>query len=377
MRILSLIISLFFISCTLDDAAPLVLSKINIVSSIGTRLDAFSSEPTQLSLNGTDQVGNPFAITSAIIWSSDNNNVKVDETGLVTPLVVGKSIVTAKVEDLEKSITITVWDSSAPRTDIFVSDAGNFQNGPWQILIYDEEGANPYVFTKKNLGWPQDILVLEDQELVLVSNLNTGNITKYNVNSGNYIGNFATGISGPTRMKIGKDNLLYVLQWQGDGLVRRYHLDGTFKDNFTKKGVNQSIGIDWDSDGNLYVSSFADKTVRKFDQMGNDLGLFISSQLNGPTDIWFDDTDLLVNDWSGGAIKKFNMAGSFVSTIASGLSQVEGIASFENGNFIVGDGGNSKIKMYSKSGSFIKDFVAQGAGGLKQPNALYIRKVNQ
>ena len=142
-------------------------------------------------------------------------------------------------------------------TEIYVSDAGNFNNPPWQILKFDENGENPEVFIDSNLAWPQDIIFLDDQGLVLISNLNTNQITKYNLASGGYLGNFATGISGPTRMKIGDDSLLYVLQWSGDGKVRRYQLNGTFVDDFTSVGVSQSIGVDWDSTGNLYENLIA------------------------------------------------------------------------------------------------------------------------
>ena len=98
---------------------------------------------------------------------------------------------------------------------------------------------------------------------MLISNLNTGRITKYNSTTGEFIGDFATGIGGPTRMKIGADSLLYVLQWAGNGKVKRYQLDGTFVDDFTSVGVPQSIGIDWDNDGNLYVSSYGADNVQE------------------------------------------------------------------------------------------------------------------
>lgn len=78
-------------------------------------------------------------------------------------------------------------------------------------------------------------------------------------------------------MKIGPDNLLYVLQWNGNGRVKRYQLDGTSMGDFTNASVNQSIGLDWDSSGNLYVSSYNGDSVRKFDSNGNDAGLFINT----------------------------------------------------------------------------------------------------
>lgn len=129
-------------------------------------------------------------------------------------------------------------------------------------------------------------------------------------------------------MQIGKDNLLYVLQWAGVPKVKRYQLDGTFVDNFTSNGLSQSIGLNWDSDGNLYVSSFGRKLARVYDANGIDQGNFVSDNLAGPTNIWFDS---------------------------------------------IGNGGTGAVKMYTKDGAFIKVLIASGTGGLMQPNAVVVR----
>ena len=84
---------------------------------------------------------------------------------------------------------------------IYVSDAANFSTGPYKILKYDPDGSNPVTFIEDNLAWPQDILFLEDQGVVLISNLSSGTITRHNSSTGAFIDNFATGIGGPTRMK--------------------------------------------------------------------------------------------------------------------------------------------------------------------------------
>ena len=81
--------------------------------------------------------------------------------------------------------------------EIYVSDAGNFSTGPWQILKFDENGQNPSTFISTNLNWPQDILFLEDSGTVLISNLGSGRITRHDKGTGAYLSNFATGISGP------------------------------------------------------------------------------------------------------------------------------------------------------------------------------------
>lgn len=261
--------------------------------------------------------------------------------------------------------------------EIYVSDAGNFSNPPWKILKFDENGENPEIFIDTVLAWPQDIVFLEDQQVVLISNLSSGRITKYNSSTGDYIGNFATGIAGPTRMKIGADSLLYVLQWSGNGKVRRYQLNGTFVDEFTSVGVPQSIGLDWDSNGNLYVSSYSGDNVRKFGSSGNDLGLFVTSNLAGPTNIWFNaNGDLLVSDYDGTAVKRFDSTGVFVSNFITGLGQAEGVDFFPNGNILIGNGATHSVKMFDSNGVYIEEFIPNGSGGLMTPNAVVIRKSN-
>ncbi len=260
--------------------------------------------------------------------------------------------------------------------EIYVSDAGNFTSPPWKILKFDENGENPETFIDTVLSWPQDILFLEDQQVVLISNLNTGRITKYNSTSGEFIGDFATGIAGPTRLKIGTDSLLYVLQWSGNGKVLRYELDGTFFDEFTDVGVTQSIGIDWDDEGNLYVSSYGAASVRKFDTSGTDLGIFVNSNLAGPTNIWFDvNGDLLVIDYNGTAVKRFDSTGTFLSNFITGLGSAEGVDFFPNGNILIGNGATSSVKMFDSNGSYIEDFIPSGSGNLLRPNAVVIREV--
>jgi hypothetical protein len=275
------------------------------------------------------------------------------------------------------SVLLLTSNAVGQDIEIYVSDAVNFSSPPWKILKFDENGENPEVFINDQLAWPQDILFLEDQNVVLISNLNSGRITKHNSTTGAFIEDFATGIGGPTRMKIGADSLLYVLQWTGNGKVRRYELDGTFVGEFTSVGVTQSIGIDWDDEGNLYVSSYGGASVRKFDANGNDLDLFVNSNLAGPTNIWFDDNgDLLVIDYNGTAVKRFNSSGTFINNFITGLSQAEGVDFFPNGNILIGNGATHSVKMYDSNGVYIEDFIPNGSGGLVTPNAVVIRETN-
>jgi sugar lactone lactonase YvrE len=262
--------------------------------------------------------------------------------------------------------------------DLYVVDIGPNRGQPWQVIKYDENGQNPEVFINTELSKPQDILFLEDQGIALVSSLTTGRITRHNAETGKYIDDFATGIGQPTRMKVGPDKLLYVLQWQGNGRVWRYDLDGNFVDEFTSVGVSNSIGMDWDNQGNLYVASWDGPHVRKFDQNGNDLGLFATTHLQGPTNIWFDDSgDLLVMDWSGRVIRRYDSNGVFKSNFVVGLNEPEGIEFLDNGHFLVGNGGTSSVIQFDENGNYVKDFVSNGLGGLAKPNAVRIRDLSK
>lgn len=267
--------------------------------------------------------------------------------------------------------------TNAQNTSVYVSDGGNFNNPPWQILKFDENGENGQVFISDHLAWPQDILFLEDDNTVLISNLNTLRISRFNATTGSFINEFATNIAGPTRMEIGPDSLLYVLQAGGNAKVKRYQLDGTFVDDFTAVGVSNSIGIDWDSTGNLYISSYDGKYVRKFSPTGADLGIFINSNLAGPTNIWFGDNgDLFVMDFNGNAVKRFDSDGNYLGVFISNLPQCEGFEFLPNGNLLLGVGGTSSVRVYSPSGTFVKDLVPSGTLGLLKPNAVVLRTEN-
>lgn len=280
------------------------------------------------------------------------------------------------IKSLFRILALTLFCShaSGQETHLYVVDVGPDRGAPWQILKYDENGQNPEVFIDEQLNRPQDIVFLEDKGIALVSNLGSNRITRHDATTGEYIDIFAIGANQPTRMEIGEDNLLYVLPWGGNSRVKRYDLDGNFVDEFTEIGVSNSIGMDWDSQGNFYVASFDRANVTKFDANGNYQGIFVSDNLLGPTNIWFEDNgDLLVLDWTGGVIRRFSPNGDFKGNFATGLSQPEGVEFLDNGHILVGNGGTSSVKQFDQNGNFVKDFVSSGSGGLATPNGLRFR----
>lgn len=276
------------------------------------------------------------------------------------------------------AIVCMVLIAQVRAAEVYVSDAAGFNVGPWKILRFDENGEAGESFINSNLGWPQDLVFLEDQGVVLVSNLTTNRINRHDIETGEFIDQFASVPGGPTRMSIGPDGLLYVLQWRNNGPVLRYELDGTSLGAFTSSGVPQSLGLAWDAQGRLYVASFGGASVHRFDENGNDLGLFIASNLTAPSNIWFgDDGDLFVNDFQGGAIRRFSGDGAFKGNFVSGLSQPEGMAKLPDGTLLIGNGGTSSVRRFDEAGASLGDFVPPATLGLIKPNAVVVRETFQ
>ncbi len=280
---------------------------------------------------------------------------------------------------LNLSILLTTTLLFSQDVGVYVSDAGNFTNPPWFVWQFTETGENPVILLDQNDGivWPEDILFIDDNNTVLVSSLSpAGIIQKYHADTWEFIENFAEGINGPTRMEIGPDGYVYVLQWySGDNKVLRYEKDGTFVDEFTDIGIPAGIGLDWDDSGNLYVSSYSGSYVRKFDTNGNDLGPFIDSGLSGPTNIFFDKSgngDLIVLNWNSGIVKRFDSDGNFIEDVITGIGQCEGYDFFPNGDILIGVGGSGAVKRYDSDFNYIADFVEPGI--IDTPNAIRIHE---
>lgn len=266
---------------------------------------------------------------------------------------------------------------SAQTLAVYVSDAANFNSGPYQIAKYDENGAflGQLLNDDDGIVWTQDMIFLNSEEAVLISNLGAaGIISKHHWATGNLIENFAEGLGGPTRMKVGPDGKLYVLQWSNTvNKVLRFELDGTPLGDFTATGVPQSIGIDWDSSGDLYVSSYGGSFIQKFDgTTGADMGTFISG-LSGPTNIFFEPSgNLVVFNYNSGVIERYDPAGNYIEDLITGVNGCEGYDFFPNGDILIGVGSDGSVRRYDSNYNFIENFVEPGTT-LLTPNAIVIR----
>ena len=105
------------------------------------------------------------------------------------------------------------------------------------------------------------------------------------------------------------------------------------------------------------------------------MGIFITDNLTGPTNIWFDaDGDLFALDYNGAVVRQFDAEGKFIKNLITGVSQCEGVAFLPNGDILLGAGAAKAIRQYTSEGLLVSTVVPSGTLGLKQPNAVVLHE---
>ncbi len=296
-------------------------------------------------------------------------------SGIVIILTVNQKTIVMK-----KTILFLLWSIPAivfsQDTEVFASDRGNNA-----VNKYDIDGNFIEVFIDPNSGGlsnPQDIVFHPDGSVLISGFLNNA-ILQYDGNTGNFMGEFSSNYSlqGATRMELKEDNLIYVLQWSGNYKTVRFDLNGNFVDEFTDIGVFQSIGIDWDTDDNMYISTWANGSngnVQVFDSNGTGMGVFgDTALLVGPTNIWFtDNNELWVLDYNANRVTRFDENGTFIDHVITGVANPEGFDYLPNGNLLIAERGGNQIKEFTADGTFIGRW--DNGGSLNTPNFVRVRE---
>lgn len=266
------------------------------------------------------------------------------------------------------------------QNDIFVSSRNDNS-----VKHYDGNTGDflgDYISPGENgLEATQDVAFGPDGQLY-VSGRGNAAIMRYDARSGDFIGAFTRGytLDNPTKLSFGPDGYLYVSQWgERQSSVARFDATtGQFVDEFTEN-LNQPLDHAWDRRGNLYVSCFGSKEVRKYDERGRFRErLPGSEELNGPTNIWFgEDSNLYVADWPTGRILRLDGgSGRFQGVFISGMKRIEGVAMGPDGRLYLCDWQANIVQRYdARTGNFIDTFIE--GGGLEQPNAIVFRPINR
>ena len=228
------------------------------------------------------------------------------------------------------------------------------------------EYLGPFVATGAGgLNRPGAVAVGPDQN-VYVTSLLTGQVLRYDGDTGAFIDVFAegNGVTTPNNLVFNGD-YLYVGDFSGgaNGFLRRFDANtGDFVDEFAD--VDFADGIEFSSDS-VFVSNF-NVGVMRFDlQDGSFIENFIPSGHGGlvnPTALLFlENGDLLVSSYGTDSVKRFTSEGEFVADVITNLSEPEGLAIGLDGNLYAGSYGLGIVNKYDISSfEFIEEFANLG-----------------
>jgi len=301
--------------------------------------------------------------------------------------------------------------SSAAHADLLVSD-----NYGGQVIRYtfDNNGVQNGASTFITLDGATGIRINPLNGELLVTSQSFGSINRYNAQTGQLLGGivavdhdnnpatapiqqtvgtpFASGLAGPSDIKVGPDNNLYVTNFTGNS-ISVFSQTGTLVNTLggLMGGPGNPNFLTWDTSNRLYVSSFNDDAVYRYNTTTSMFDVFASGNgLNGATGIAFKGTQLLVssvfpvvpNSGDPTKILSFNADGSFAGDFATFMSfqnpqptyppffeaNPSDIVLQPDGSFLVALLGQGQVARVSSTGTYLGPYAM--GGGIVTPTQI-------
>ena len=219
---------------------------------------------------------------------------------------------------------------------------------------------------------------------ILVSCLDSNDIRRFDVGTGEFLGIFASGngLKGPQDMQWGPDGNLYVCSSYNNSVCRFDGKTGKPMNPFVEEGsggLASAYGMAWGPDGNLYISSFLSKEVKRYNgKTGSYMGNFIEADAGGldrPTGLRFGpDGNLYVASFTGNLIKRYNgHTGAFIADFANEPTlKAPGAIEFgPDGMLYVCSTASHEVMLFNgKSGAFVESLVKPHSGDLDCPSGI-------
>jgi hypothetical protein len=245
-----------------------------------------------------------------------------------------------------------------------------------QVLRYDAQSGDFLgVFaTGGGLDNPVGLTFGPDGNLYVASG-ETDEVLRYDGTTGAPLGSFGGGgLDAPRQLNFGPDGDLFVASGATNEILRFDAASGTFLGVFAAGGgLNGPTSFTFGPDGDLYVGSVLDDRILRFDgESGAFLGPFVTDHIDGPHDLAFGpDHRLYVSNAFAARIVRFDGAsGAFVDVFVSDLrlSAALGLSWNEAGDLVVVNQGRDEVRRYDGvTGELLGTLVVPGTGGLDGP----------
>ncbi|MCY2936094.1 MAG: hypothetical protein NT172_18260 [Planctomycetota bacterium] len=237
------------------------------------------------------------------VGSAGNSIYKIDSGGVVSPFVTGLGFPSVIASDRLSTLYSTDYKP----------------NGESYLFKYDKNGDPTLITTGLNGPYTQ-AMAIDFIGNVYLSNNGDNSIRKVDVTGKQTY--FATTVTNPKGLAFDEFGYLYAIN--SSDWITKFDSAGNIAIGYKLGYLLDLRGITFDSLGNLFATSFQNKSVIKMDRLGN-VSTY-KTGLDSPAGLVFDDIgNLYVANTDNGTISKINPNG-LVSTFATGFDHPYSLA---------------------------------------------------
>ena len=230
--------------------------------------------------------------------------------------------------------------------------------------------------SRTRINGAQAIKVGPDGNIYVVSE-NAQKILKYNRDTLDFMGEFATVSGNPTGIAFDSQGRMYAARYEASS-IGRFDANGVFIDEVVKGGMlfGPDNGMTFGPDGKLYIPGYDSSNVVRFDPATNEVVEVIPRGVQDVAGsrglkVAKDNQHLWFAAELSGQLFKYNIATKALTLMNGSLIRPTGIDYAPDGSLLVVSGG-AVIKIDPATGGRLGNFIAVGAGGLSLPTFLAV-----
>ena len=199
-------------------------------------------------------------------------------------------------------------------------------------------------------------------------------ITRFNLEAGTNLGSVDGGsVSSPLGMLRLPNGEVFATS-EATNTIRRYSATGTYMGIFANAGLSAPTALATNASGEIFAANFNSSSITKYAANGTYLGEFVtaaSGLVSGP-DLGMTfgpDGNLYVPNYYTHHVARFNgvtgaFMGNFIPGGSGGLITPRQLLWRDGKLYVASDDGSKVLRYDGTTGAFIDEFVAAGSGTL-------------